>query len=165
MTFRPATQIESRPNFSSLLDECPSEVKFAPPIPQGSYVAIVQPQWRKDVNNKGNEFHEFSFKLFQAFEDVDEDELKEWTENHGDIGQRPLKRKFFVTHDALPYLDEFHEACGINLQEAASKKMSRLLRNDEVGNSYVGVYIKHRLFNDGSGKKAVEVDRFFRVTE
>ncbi len=52
MAFKPATQIESRPNFSSLLDEAPTEVKFAPPIPPGSYVAVVQPAWTKDVNQR-----------------------------------------------------------------------------------------------------------------
>jgi hypothetical protein len=161
MAFKPATQIESRPNFSSLLDEAPTEVKFAPPIPPGSYVAVVQPAWTKDVNQRGNEFHEFQFKLQQPFEDVDADELKAWISAHGPISEKVYKRRFFITPEAIPYLDEFHQACGVKLQ----KGVSRLLRNDEVGNCLVGVYMKHRPFTDGSGKVAVDVDRFFKVEE
>ncbi len=160
--FKPAaTQIESRPNFSSLLDEAPDSVKFTPPLPQGSYVAVVQPSWRKDNNRLGTEFHEFQFKLLQALEDVDQEELELWTLEHGSIGEKLYKRRFFITPDAVPYLDEFHQSCGIDL----SKKVSRLLRNDEVGNNYVGVYLKHRAFTDGSNKIAVDIDRFFMIEE
>jgi len=158
---RSATQIESRPNFSSLLDEAPTEVKFTPPLPQGSYVAVVQPAWRKDINQRGHEFHEFQFKLLQPFEDVDPVELEEWTRDHGSFADKLFKRRFFITPEAVPYLDEFHQACGIDL----SKKVSRLLRNDEVGNCYVGVFLKHRTFADGSSKVAVDIDRFFQIQE
>ncbi len=163
MAFKPATQIESRPNFSSLLDEAPTEVKFAPPIPPGSYVAVVQPAWTKDVNQRGNEFHEFQFKLQQPFEDVDEDELKAWVAEHGPISQKVFKRRFFITPEAIAYLDDFHQACGLELNKL--KGVNRTMRNDEVGNCLVGVYMKHRPFTDGSGKVAVDVDRFFKVEE
>lgn len=161
--FKPkaATQIEARPNFSTLLDEAPTEVKFTPPLPQGSYVAVVQPAWRSDTNPKGNDFHEFQFKLLQPFDDVDAEELTAWIADHGPIDTKLYKRKFFITPEAIPYLDEFHQACGIDL----TKKVSRLLRNDEVGNSYVGVYLKHRPYTDGSDKVAVEIERFFQVDD
>lgn len=161
MPFKAATQIESRPNFSSLMDEAPTEVKFPPPIPQGSYVAVVQPVWHTDKNQKGTKFHEFQFKLFEPMQDVDSEELAEWTKEHGSISERIYKRRFFETSEAIPYLDEFHAACGVDLKS----NVSRLLRNDEVGNCYVGVYMKHRPFTDGSNKVAVDIDRFFGVQE
>ena len=157
--FKPATQIEARPNFSSLLDEAPTEVKWTPPIPQGSYVAVIQPGWTKTTSRKGDDVHEFNFKLIQPFEDVDEEELQTWINDNGPITEKIFKRQFYITPNAIPYLDEFHQASGIDL----SKKVSRLLRNDEVGNHYIGVYLKHRPFSDGSGKVAVDIDRFFPV--
>ena len=157
--FKPATQIESRPNFSSLLDEAPTEVKWTPPLPQGSYVAVIQPGWVKTQSKKGDDVHEFNFKLVQPFDDVDEAELAEWTRDNGPYTDRIFKRQFYITPAAIPYLDEFHQAAGLDL----SRKISRLLRNDEVANSYIGVYLKHRPFSDGSGKVAVDIDRFFKV--
>lgn len=159
MAFKPATQIESRPNFSSLLDEAPTEVKFTPPLPQGSYAAVVQPSWRVDRNQKDTEFHEFQFKIVEAMEDVDSEELSDWITTNGSISEKMFKRRFFITPEAIPYLDQFHEACGVELKPG----VSRLMRNDEVGNCYVGVYLKHRPFTDGSGKVAVDIDRFFPV--
>jgi hypothetical protein len=160
--FKPATQIESRPNFSSLLDECPGEVKFLPPVPQGSYVAVVQPGWRHETNTRtGTDYHEFLFKLIQALEDVDPDELEEF----GDISETILRRQFSITPKALPYLDDFHQACGLDLAKLQRENVSRLLRNDEVVNTYVGVYVKHRPWSDGSGKTSADIDRFFRIEE
>jgi hypothetical protein len=161
-SFKPATQIEGRPNFSSLLDEAPDSVVFPSPVPQGSYVAVVQPGWSKGTNAKsGIDFHEFKFKLMQPFDDVDADELKEY----GDITDTIYKRQFAITPKAIPYLDDFHAACGLNLVQLKAGNVSRLLRNDEVVNTYVGVYIKHRPWNDNSGKVSAEIDRFFVVEE
>lgn len=145
----------SNPNFSSILDEAPTEVKVPPPMPAGTYTFVVQGQPRYDKSSKkGTEFVEFTLKPVAVGEDVDEDELN----SIGGIDGKTVRATFYLTEDAVFMLDQFHAACGIDLSKPASRKA----RNDEVVNAEVGGYIKHEASNDGS-RVFARLGKTFRV--
>lgn len=133
----------ANPNFSSILDEAPTEVKAPPPMPAGTYTFIVQGQPRYDKSSKkGTDFVEFTLKPIAAESDVDEDELEEL----GGLEGKTIRATYYLTEDAAFLLDQFHEHCGVDLSEPASRKA----RNDEVVNAEVRGYIKHESSQDGS---------------
>jgi hypothetical protein len=139
------------PNFQSILDESPTEVNVPPPLPVGTYSAIVigTPEYGESAQ-KQTPFVEFTYKLTSAGPDVDEDEL----DTCGGLDGRTLKNKYWLTPDAAFMLDQFHEHCGLDLGDAESRRN----RNDLVINSEVKVHVKHRTSPDGS-RIYLEIDR------
>ena len=135
--------MNDKPNFSSILDEAPTEIDRPKPLPAGTYLCVIAgaPEYGKS-SKKGTDFAQFTLKPMQAEDDVDEDELAE----AGGVDGKTLRTTFYLTEDAVYRLDEFHEHCGIDI----SKKASRKTRNDEVVNAHVRVVVKHRTSEDGS---------------
>ncbi len=134
--------MNDKPNFASILDEAPSEVERPKPLPVGTYLCRVQgtPIYDK-TTKKGTDFVQFTLKPIAAEEDVDEDDL----EAVGGLDNKTLRLKFYLTEDAKFRLDDFHEHCGLDLSEPASRRT----RNDEVINSEVRALVKHNPSNDG----------------
>ena len=131
------------PNFSSLLDEAPTEVNRPKPLPPGTYIWTVQaPVVYDKSTKKGTPYAQFTLRCIGAMDDVDQEELAE----AGGFDGKTIKATFYETEDAIYRLDEFHEHCGLDL----TKKASRRTRNDEVINSQVLGTIRHRTSNDGT---------------
>lgn len=125
------------PNFSSILDESPTEVKAPPLIPVGTYLARVG-QYTTVTNPPNNmqPYIEFPFTIIAAGEDVDPDALDEI----GDVRGKVLKRKYWITDDAAVFFDQLHQDCGIDLNE---DKSSRRMRNDMIINAEVNIVVTH----------------------
>jgi len=131
------------PNFASILDEAPTEINRPKPLPVGTYVCVVQGQPVYDKSNKkGTPFVEFTLRPIHAEEDVDADDLAAM----GGLENKTIKATFYLTEDAVFRLDEFHQHCGIDLDEPASRKV----RNDSVVNAQVRAVIKHEMSQDAS---------------
>lgn len=133
---------KERPNFGSLLDEAPTEVDRPKPLPEGSYLWVVQGMPRYDKSSKkGTEFTEFSIKCLAAGEDVDAEMLAEM----GGIEDKTQKLTFYHTEGSIFRLDEFHEHCGLDLNDAKSRRQ----RNEDCVNAQFVGYIRHEASNDG----------------
>lgn len=131
-----------KPNFGSLLDEAPSEVNKPKPMPEGSYLWRVQGMPRYDKSTKkGTEFVEFTLVCIAAGEDVDKEEL----EAMGGIADKTQRVTFYITEKSVYRLDEFHEHCGIDLTEEASRRQ----RSENCANCEIGGYIRHQASQDG----------------
>lgn len=131
------------PNFSSILDEAPTEVNAPQPVPQGVYLCTIVGSPRYDKSTKkGTEYVEFTLRPISAEEDVDADAL----EAAGGLEGRTFRATFYLTEEAIYRLDEFHEHCGLDLSEP----MSRRARNDEIVNGQVRAFIKHSTSSDGT---------------
>jgi hypothetical protein len=132
----PSMNVSQTPNFSSILDEAPTEVNRPKPPPEGTYLCIVG-QWEQGKSaKKGTPFVKFPLRVIAADEDVDPDALAEM----GGFEGRVLPITFYTTEDAVYRLDEFHQHCGVDLTDPASRRM----RNDLIINAQVYAYVKHR---------------------
>lgn len=129
------------PNFSSILDESPTEVARPQPAPVGTYLCVVtgQPNMGESTKKK-TPFVEFQLKPIQAADDVDPEELAVYLERVGELSAKPFKHTIYLTEANVYRLDEFHQACGLDMSDGATRKQ----RNDAVINSQVLVYYKHR---------------------
>jgi hypothetical protein len=135
----------SAPNFASILDDSPTEVSRPKPLPAGTFVTRVIGAPRYDKSSKKQTpFVEFQLKLIAAEEDVDEDDLAEALGDKS-IQERVIPYQLYLTEDAVYRLDEFHEHCGIDLEDEQSRRQ----RNEEVVNSEVRVVIAHEASQDG----------------
>lgn len=137
------TQIMTNPNFSSILDEAPTEVDRPKPLPVGTYTCVVggQPTYDKS-SRKGTPFVMFTLRPTAAEADVDEEELAEM----GGFDNKTIRATFYLTEDAAYRLDEFHVHCGLDLADESSRRQ----RNDEVVNAQVRAVVKHRSSDDGT---------------
>jgi hypothetical protein len=133
----------STPNFASILDESPTEVNAPQPVPQGTYLCVIQGAPRYDKSTqKETPFVEFNLRPIAIEGDVDEEEL----EAVGGLEGKSFKATFYLTEDAVYRLDEFHQHCGLDLEDGNSRKN----RNDAVMNAEVRAYIKHEPSRDGT---------------
>jgi hypothetical protein len=131
------------PNFSSILDESPTEVAAPQPMPQGTYVCVVQGVTYDKTTKKGTDYVEFTLRPVSAEADVDEEEVA----GFGDFDSKTLRATFYLTEDAIYRLDEFHTHCGLDIENDG---LSRRARNDECINVEVRVFVKHETSQDGS---------------
>lgn len=133
----------SSPNFASILDESPAEVERPKPLPAGTYLCVVAgvPTYDKS-SKKGTPFVQFTLRPLSAESDVDPESLLE----RGGLENKSIRATYYLTDDAIYRLDEFHEHCGIDLNDESTRRQ----RNDEVVNAHVRAVIKHRASDDGS---------------
>lgn len=151
-----ATQAKpSTPNFGALLDKPGSEIERPKPLPQGSYVAMVQglPRFDKSAK-KQTEFVEFTLKLVEAGEDVDADELKEM----GGLVDKTIKDTYYITEGSLWRLKDFLANC--DLDADGDESLRELL--EETPGKTIGIFIKHEASQDGTSVFA-RVGKTFKV--
>lgn len=133
--------VNTTPNFTSILDEAPSEVAKPKPLPEGTYLCVVGgPRYDKS-SKKGTPFVEFILRPIAAEDDVDVDEL----DATGGFEGRNIFATYYLTETQKWRLDAFHEHCGLDLEEEASRRS----RNDMVMNSQILAYVKHEPTEDG----------------
>lgn len=151
-----ATQAKTQaPNFGALLDKPGSEIERPKPLPQGSYVAMVQGLPRFDKSSqKQTEFVEFTLKLLSAQEDVDADELKDL----GGLADKTIKATYYITEGALWRLKEFLTSCGLDADGDGS--LRELI--EETPGQQVGIFINHEASRDGTSVFA-RVGKTFKV--
>ena len=138
-----AQQKDQSPNFGSILDAAPSEVERPKPLPAGSYTCVIKGLPRYDKSSKkGTPFVEFTLQPIEAGEDVDEDDLKAM----GGFTNKTIRATYYLTEDAAYRLDEFHEHCGIELDDTTSRRE----RNEQTPGKQVLAYVKHTASNDGA---------------
>ena len=129
--------------FSSILDESPDEVVRPKPLPVGTYLCRVQgPVKYGKSDKKGTEFSEFALIPIDALDDVDADDV----ESAGGLDGKSLRITFWHTEDSIYRLDEFHEHCGISLDDGRSRRA----RNDECVNAEVLATVKHTQSDDNT---------------
>jgi hypothetical protein len=134
--------VATTPHFASILDEAPTEVVRPKPLPEGTYLCVVgQPEAGKSSQKK-TPFVKFPLRPVAALDDVDDAALSEVDGLEG----KNLSITFYITPDAIFMLDQFHEHCGINLSDPAS----RSIRNQEVVNSQVLAVVTHRMSEDNT---------------
>jgi hypothetical protein len=134
----------SGPQFSTLLDEEPTEINRPKPLPVGPYAATVgMPRYDKSTKKK-TDFVEFPLQIIAALDGVDEEALTEALGGKP-IGEKSQRITFYLTEDAVYRLDEFHEHCGIDITEPGKRKV----RNEDCVNRQVGIMIKHTSSDDG----------------
>lgn len=136
----------NRPLFASILDEAPTEVIRPKPMPNGTYLWVIQNRRYDKSTKKKTDFVEFELACLQPFDDVSIAEL----EAMGGVDGKIRTLTFYLTPEAVYRLDEFHEHCGLDL----SSPMSRRQRNEMVLNSQVIGVIDQRIVDDESGDPA-----------
>lgn len=128
-------------NMASILDRAADTFERPKPLPVGQYLTTVVGQPRQDVSEKkGTPFIEYTLKLMQAMEDVDEEALAE----AGGIGERTMKNTFYLTEASAYRLKEFLEHCGVEIE---GKKLSQAV--GEAAGCQVIIKIKHTTSEDG----------------
>lgn len=142
--------MSNAPNFTSILDEQPTEVNRPKPLPEGTYVCIVGQPEEGQSSQKKTPFVKFALRPISTLEDVDADALAEV----GGLDGKNLSVTYYLTPDSIFRLDEFHEHCGLDLSDAASRRA----RNAEVVNGQVLAQVKHRMSQDNTQAYA-EVNR------
>ena len=130
-------------NFSSILDEAPTEVIRPQPLPVGTYLCRVTGQPRYDKSKeKGTQYVEFTLVPIDIGADVAEDDVAD----AGGLDGKTFRHTLWLTPDAIFMLDQFHVDCGLELDEG----ISRRIRNDECINQEVLAVIKHTASPDGT---------------
>lgn len=152
---KPATATVSKPNFGALLNTPAGEIERPKPLPQGSYVVMVQglPRFDKSAK-KQTEFVEFTLKLLSAAEDVDADELKDL----GGLAEKTIKDTYYLTEASLWRLKDFLANCDLDTE--GEETLQELI--EETPGKQVGIFIKHEASQDGQSVFA-RVGKTFKV--
>lgn len=137
-------------SFASILDAAPTEIVRPKSLPVGTYLTVVNGLPRYDKSSKKQtDFVEFMLKPLQAMDDVDQEALNEWMQKEDGttrtLADASIKATYYLTETAAYRLDEFHEHCGLELDD----KVSRRQRNEQVAGCQVMAFIKHRGSDDG----------------
>jgi hypothetical protein len=134
-------------NFESILDQPFEEKAERPkPLPVGTYLTVIQGPPEEGVSNqKKTPFIRFTHKIVSAADDVDPDALDEI----GGIADRTVANTYYLSENALYRLDDFFEHCGVDLDQAKKRKMSRKAIAESLQNSEVYITIRHRPSQDG----------------
>lgn len=120
------------PNFGSILDESPTEIVYALPLPDGTYLCTVG-KW-EDGKTETGPLGQFRLMPISPLEDVPMNQFEEVGGCEGKL----LYRSFWS--DRPEELDEFHSHCGLDLLERASRRD----RNSLVEGLQVLAYVKRR---------------------
>lgn len=128
--------------FASILDKPVEEIEAPKPLPVGTYVAVVQgpPEHGKSAK-KETPFVRFTYKILQAGEDVDTEEL----EAFGELGEKTMKDTYYLTDEAGYRLKDTLANMGLELKDGQT--MRALL--DETPGCQLGIYVKHEASDDG----------------
>lgn len=154
-------------SFSSVLDKPSTEVGRPKPLPVGSYIGVVQGLPKIDKSTKKQtEYSEYTVKILQAQEDVDQDDLEvALTKASGEklnLTDKTTKITFYHTEDSLWRLKQFFEHLDIPEEDDDGETLTMRQRMQLVPNRQIGFYIKHAASDDGEAVFA-NVDKTFRV--
>lgn len=156
------TATKATATFSSVLDMPSSEIeRVAKPLPVGSYTAVVQGQPKIDKSSKKQtEYSEYTMKILEAHDDVDEDSLAEYLTTMDGSKKRltdcTIKNTYYHTENSIGRLATFFDHLdGITPDAASEVDASLRQRMGEVAGKQCIIHIKHEPFQSGEGVRAV----------
>lgn len=149
---------KSQPSLADIMEaESSGKVDRPKPVPQGSYLAkIVGMPEQGTSEKKGTPFIRFSAELIEPQDDVDEDDLKEWSTRE-DGSTKTLRGTaaprngltFYKTPDAIWRLDKFYEDLGVMEKGKTRNDMAE----EAVGQEFI-ININHTTSDDGEATYA-----------
>jgi hypothetical protein len=146
-----ATATKASPSsFSDILKTKRGEVERPTPMPVGDYVCAVTNEIRMDKSKqKQTPFVEFTYKILEAMESVDSDQLTEWlTKKDGTkkkLSEITIKDTYYITEGSKWRLEDMLKAC---LGDDDDMSMEQAIQ-ETPGNQLI-VTIRHESNQDGS---------------
>lgn len=141
-------------DFATLLGKKVDDAKAPAPLPEGTFGGLIQKFEYKKSRDKGYMHVDFTIRLTDAKEDVDQAELAEI-----DISQRVLHKTFFFDQEGLEWaarseaeLGEFLKSLGI---DTAGRTFNETI--PETINAAVIVKVTHRLDPRNPERKLVDL--------
>ena len=154
-------QAAKQPTFSSILDQPSSEIdRTTKQLPIGSYTAVVVGQPRIDKSSKKQtEFSEYTMKILEAHDDVDEAALEEYLTNADGSKKRltdcTIKNTYYHTEGSIGRLLTFLDHLdGIKPGDAGEIDASPRQRMSEVAGKSCVIHIRHEPWQSGEGVSA-----------
>lgn len=149
-------QAQAKASFTSILSKAPGEVERPKPLPVGTYLCVVDGRPKFDKSSKKQtDYVEFTLKVLQAGEDVDEDDLKAaLTKPSGEtiaLNTKSFRVTYYITEDALWRLKKFIKDCGLDI-DGEEKSFEAWI--DETPGCQIMVSIKHQTSEDGEATYA-----------
>ncbi len=148
-------------SFESVLDMPANMIERPKPLPRGTYLTVLQGQPRIDKSQKQTEFAEFTHKVLEAGDDVDEDELQKYlTAADGTkktIQDASIKNTFYLTANSAFMLKDFCAKLGIDVNEGNPRQWLA----DTAGRQCV-IHVKHRPWESGEGVSA-QIDKIMKA--
>jgi hypothetical protein len=157
------TATASAPHFASVLDTPVGDIERPKPLPPGQYVCVVQGQPRIDKSaKKQTEFSEYTLKLLEAMDTVDEEALTTYLTNKDGSKKRlqdvTTKVTFYHTENSVYRLKDFLRHCGLDIDDAESEGTSLRQLIAEVPGRQVIATITHEASQRGDGVYATVSD-------
>ncbi len=152
----------SASSFSDILKTKASDVERPAAMPVGDYVVVVTGQPRQDKSaKKQTPFVEFTYKILEAMDSVDSDQLDEWlTNKKGEkkkLSECTIKDTYYLIEKALWRLTDMLKACKVVEVDEDGEIIDNRLIDQLIGEtpgSQLIVTMRHESFQDGSGISA-----------
>jgi hypothetical protein len=155
-------QRTSASSFSDILNTKASDVERPSPMPVGDYVVVVTGQPRQDKSaKKQTPFVEFTYKVLEAMDSVDTDQLEEWLMKKDGtkrkLSEVTIKDTYYLVEKALYRLTDMLKACGVvevdeDGEIISDMSLSQLI--EEAPGHQLIVTMRHESFQDGTGVSA-----------
>lgn len=130
-------------------------------LPPGSYVATVQGYKLDKSSKKQTEFVEFTMKIVEAQNDVDEDALDEYLTNADGSRKKltdcTIRSPYYLTENALPRLRIFLDHLEGNKPGDKESKAFRISYSQAIAesiNKTCVIFVKHKPWQSGEGVSA-----------
>lgn len=141
----------SASSFSDILKTKRGDAERPSPMPVGDYVCVIAGQPRQDKSKqKQTPFVEFTYKILEALDSVDADQLDEWlTNKKGEkkkLSEVTIKDTYYLTEGALWRLEEMLKAAGLEEDD----DMSFTQAIEEAPGHQLVVTMRHESNQDGS---------------
>jgi len=145
-----ATARTSAPSFTDILKTKRGDVERPTPMPAGDYVCTVSRDIRQDKSKvKSTPFVEFTYKVLEAMDSVDSDQLDAWlTNKKGEkkkITEVTIKDTYYLTDGSLWRLEDMLKACLGDDDDMAYDQAIQ-----EAPGSQLIVTMRHESNQDGS---------------
>src|SRR5262245_27158879 len=128
------------PAFASVLDRPSQDIKRPEPLPVGTYVWLVPPQYAEGTSKqKGTPFVEWEVKCLGATEDVDQEALAA-SLGEKKLTEKTMKATFYLTENSAFMLKDFLDACGVDDANGTATLRARIAG---AGGTQVLGYVRH----------------------
>lgn len=140
----------SRGSFTDILKTKRGDVERPEPQPIGEYLCVVMANPRHDKSKqKQTPFVEFSYKVLEAMESVDDEALTEWlTNKKGDkkkLSEVVIKDTYYITEGSIWRLEDMLKACQLEDEDTSLEQAI-----PETAGCQLIVTIRHESSQDGS---------------
>ena len=141
--------------FTSILDTPASEAVRPPALPAGTYVAVIKGLPRRGQSDKKKtDFIEYTLNVIQPYVDdegngdVDDDELKSFTEVNGALAGKEIKLTYYITEKSAYRHKEFlTDDLGLEFDDSASHWSVA----QQTGGTQFLIHMRQKPTDDGKG--------------